>query len=109
MQTFTVALIFGSIMIILGIINAMGNIRSLHWYHRQRVLPEDVKPFGRLIGIGNITLGASLITYGALMLAAEKMQNQLLSVIGSALLIIGAVICIALNFYGMIKYNKGIF
>ena len=109
MQTFTVTLIFGSLMIILGIINAIGNIRSLHWYHRQRVLPEDVKPFGRLIGIGNITLGASLIAYGALVFAAKKMQNPLLSVIGSALLIIGAVICIALNFYGMIKYNKGIF
>lgn len=109
MQTFAVTLIFGSLMIILGIINAMGNIRSLHWYHRQRVLPEDVKPFGRLVGIGNISIGIALIFFGILSFIAEKAVIPILTVIGSFVLIIGAGICIALNFYGMIKYNKGIF
>ena len=109
MQTFTVALIFGSIMIILGIINAMGNIRSLHWYHRQRVLPEDVKPFGRLVGIGNITLGVTAIVFGVLQLVAEHTGLAWLTFIGVAALICGVAVCLILSFYGMIKYNKGIF
>ena len=104
-----IAIFFGIILIILGVINMMGNIRSLHWYHRQRVMPEDVKPFGRLVGIGNISIGIALIVFGILSFIAEKALIPILTVIGSIVLIIGAAICIALNFYGMIKYNKGIF
>lgn len=35
--------ILGIIISILGISNMKGNI-SLHWYHRQRVSPDDVMP-----------------------------------------------------------------
>ena len=109
MPAFIAVSIFGVIMIVLGIINMMGNIRSLHWYHRQRVLPEDVKPFGRLVGIGNITLGVTAIVFGALQLVAEHTGLAWLTFIGVAALISGVAVCLVLSFYGMIKYNKGIF
>ena len=44
----------GLLVSILGIINMTGNISSLHWYHRQRVTEENRKPFGKLVGLGNI-------------------------------------------------------
>ena len=109
MTAFITTAVFGILMIILGTINAMGNIHSLHWYHRQRVLPEDVKPYGRVVGIGNITLGAALIVFGILNYVFEQTSETVFVIIGTAVLLIGAAICLALSFYGMIKYNKGIF
>ena len=109
MPTFISTSILGAIMIVLGITNMMGNIRSLHWYHRQRVLPENVKPFGRLVGIGNISIGIALMVFGILSFIAAKAVIPILTVVGSIVLIIGAAICLVLSFCGMIKYNKGIF
>lgn len=43
--------ILGIIISILGISNMKGNISSLHWYHRQRVSPDDVMPFGKRVGL----------------------------------------------------------
>ena len=62
-----------------------------------------------IVGIGNISIGIALIVFGILSFIAEKAVIPILTVVGSIVLIIGAAICIALNFYGMIKYNKGIF
>lgn len=44
----------GLLVSILGIINMTGNISSLHWYHRHRVTEGNRKPFGKLVGLGNI-------------------------------------------------------
>ena len=57
-------LIVGIICIVIGIINMKGNISSLHSYHRSRVAPEDVKPFGKLVGIGMIIIGIALMISG---------------------------------------------
>ena len=104
-----VTIVLGAILIVLGIVNMMGNIRSLHWYHRRRVLSEDVKPFGRLVGIGNISIGGSLIIFGILSFIAEKAVMPILTIAGSVILIVGTAVCLILSFYGMMKYNKGIF
>ena len=64
----------GIIIAVLGIINMTGNISSLHWYHRQRVTEQDRKPFGRLVGGGTLIIGVSMIVFGALMLAHQKLQ-----------------------------------
>lgn len=45
-------IIIGVLISALGIMNMKGNISSLHWYHRQRVSPNDVKPFGKSVGFG---------------------------------------------------------
>ena len=99
----------GVIISILGIINVTGNISTLHWYHRQRVTEENVKPFGRLVGGGTLLIGVSLIVFGILFLVIEKTKLNYLLVAGTAELIACIVIGLALSFYAMIKYNKGIF
>ena len=50
-------IIIGVLISALGIMNMKGNISSLHWYHRQRVSPDDVKPFGKRVGLSIFVLG----------------------------------------------------
>ena len=109
MTTFLTTCFIGLIVMILGIINMTGNISSLHWYHRQRVREEDRKMFGRLVGLGTLIIGIVICVFGATFLAFEKSGNELYTVAGTAVLIAGLGVGIALSFYAMIKYNKGIF
>ena len=109
MTAFITLASIGSIIIILGIINMTGNISSLHWYHRQRVSEEDRLPFGRLVGLGTVIIGLACVIFGATFLAYEKTGLDLWVLIGTFALIIGIAAGIAVSFYAMIKYNKGIF
>ena len=109
MAEFITVLGFGILISILGIINMTGNISSLHWYHRQRVTEENRKPFGRLVGLGTLVIGISMICYAALSLIAEITEKNIFVIFGSGLLISGIVLGLGLSFYAMIKYNKGIF
>lgn len=56
--------ILGITISILGISNMKGNISSLHWYHRQRVSPDDVMPFGKRVGLGTLIIGIAIIVFG---------------------------------------------
>ncbi len=109
MESFLLLFAVGAILIILGAINMTGNISSLHWYHRQRVTEENRKPFGRLVGLGTLIIGLSVILYGALLFVFERTQMSGLMIAATAILIAGIVAGLGLNFYAMIKYNKGIF
>ena len=101
--------IIGVVCIILGAINRTGNISSLHFYHRNRVKEQDRLPFGKLVGLGTIIIGIALILMGALNFVAKLLQNDLFTIIGSVILVIGLVIGLAISFYAMKKYNGGIF
>lgn len=101
--------IIGVVCIILGVINSTGNISSLHFYHRNRVKEQDRLPFGKLVGLGTIIIGIALILMGALNFVAKLLQNDLFTIIGSVILVIGLVIGLAISFYAMKKYNGGIF
>ena len=101
--------IIGIIFIILGIVNMRGNISSLHSYHRKRVSPENVLPFGRLVGLGIIIIGIAIIMYGTLSTLALHLENEILTIIGTAILIIGLIVGLLISFYAMKKYNGGIF
>ena len=102
-------IILGIIISILGFSNMKGNISSIHWYHRKRITEENRLPFGRMIGLGTIICGVSIVIHGCLSFLAEKTQIDLFTIIGSVILVIGLVIGLALSLYAMIKYNKGIF
>ena len=102
-------IIIGVVIIILGTVNYKGNISTLHSYHRKRVAREDVLPFGRLVGIGTIIIGISIIIMGALTLCSLILEKDIYTIIGTAVLIVGLVVGIGITFYAMIKYNKGIF
>ena len=104
-----VSIIIGLIAVIIGIMNINGNISTIHSYHRHRVTKENEKPFGRLVGSGTLTIGAGVIVFGMITYIAEKIQNESIVLVGTVILLICLIVGIVLSFYGMIKYNKGIF
>ena len=91
----------GAFIIVLGILNAKGNISMLHSYHRKRVKEEDVIPFGRRIGAGTIIIGLTIIVAAITDLLSLNIAN--------IILIIGFIPGVILIAYAMMKYNKGIF
>jgi len=99
----------GILISILGILNMTGNISSLHWYHRQRVAEENRKAFGKLVGLGTLIIGLAMIVFGMLYLIFEYTQLKILVIVGAIELIAGIIVGIIISFYGMKKYNGGIF
>ena len=104
---FTAAI--GVVIIVLGAINMTGNVRSLHYYHRNNVAPENLKPFGRLVGIGTIISGVACIILGALTYASIATKIEWLSVIGIVIFALLFAVGLGISFYAMKKYNGGIF
>ena len=102
-------IVLGVVICVLGAINMTGNISSLHWYHRQRVTKENVKPFGKLVGLGTLIIGIAMIIFGILFLIFDKTQLNVFVTIGIIQLFAGIVIGTIISFYAMIKYNGGIF
>ena len=109
MEDLIVIILIGTLLIIMGIMNIKGNISTLHRYHRKRVAPEDIKPFGRLCGIGSIVAGAGLVFKGVFSFVSQSTCNHTLDTIGTVFLIASLAIGIGLMLFAIIKYNKGIF
>ena len=61
MSGFVVSFLVGIVCIVLGISNMRGNISSLHSYHTHRVSEEDRIPFGKMVGLGTIIVGAGIM------------------------------------------------
>lgn len=108
MGGFVVSFIVGIVCIVIGISNMRGNISSLHSYHRSRVKEEDILPFGRLVGMGTIIVGAAIMLFSALSALAVALGNDVYTVIGTVVMIVGIVAGLGVAFYGMKKYNGGI-
>lgn len=102
-------ILLGIIISLLGISNMKGNISSIHWYHRKRVTEETKKPFGKLVGLGTLIIGISLIIFGCFTYLGEEMQNEFITVVGSVIMVTAIITGLVMSFYAMIKYNKGIF
>ena len=99
----------GLIFIAIGVSNMMGNISSLHSYHRNKVAPEDVKPLGRCVGIGMIVCAVGCITFGTLDIIANRTANGALTLIGTAVMMVMIIIGCVISIASIIKYNKGLF
>lgn len=102
-------IIVGILISMLGISNMKGNISSIHWYHRKRITEENRLPFGRMIGLGTLICGVSIMIFGCLSFATVKTQIDMFTIIGTVVVVIGLIIGLALSLFAMIKYNKGIF
>ena len=100
-------IIIGVLISALGIMNMKGNISSLHWYHRQRVSPDDVKPFAKKVGLGTLIIGIAIIIFGLFSLITYLTEIEVYTIIGAALLI--PAVIVGLSLYAIIKYNKGLF
>ena len=109
MPAFIVTALVGVVCIVLGISNMKGNISSLHSYHRSRVSEEYRIPFGRMVGLGTIIIGAAIIVFSGLSAVTLYTDNEMFTLIGTGILIAGIIVGLVISFKAMIKYNKGIF
>ena len=109
MKDLIVGIIVGIILCIIGVINMKGNISTLKRHHRKRVSEEDKPIMGKLVGIGTVAMGCSMLIFGVLSFISQKLQIQVLTLVGTIILIIGFVFGIILMLYAIIKYNKGLF
>ena len=105
MTAFITTALLGVLIIVMGAINMRGNISTIHSYHRSRVSHENVLPFGRLVGLGTIIIGIGCILFAA----STLLNNSIVTIIATVLLIISIVVGTILSFYAMKKYNGGIF
>lgn len=103
------AIPIGIILIIIGCLNRRGNISMIHSYHRKRVTEENVLPFGRLVGLGTIIIGISVILCGILTAVAMFTGTAVLTTVGYIIIGVGLAVGLVISFAAMIKYNKGIF
>ena len=104
-----ITLILGVVFIVIGIFNTKGNVSMIHSYHRSRVSEEDMLPFGKMVGIGTIIIGISLLLMAVFSFLASHLNQPIYTTIGIVCMVVGFVVGIAISFYAMIKYNKGIF
>ena len=109
MAGFIVSFLVGGLCVALGISNILGNISSIHFYHRHRVSDENKNHFGKKIGLGSVIIGGAIMIFSALSIVTLYTKNNLFTIIGMIILVISIIVGIALNIYAMIKYNKGIF
>lgn len=97
-----VQIVLGLFLIILGAVNISGNISTIHWYNRTKVQPQDVKKYGRCIGIGTVIIGFSIIISNFLSI----IFNDEIYIM---FILLGSVIGLIFMLYAQFKYNKGIF
>lgn len=109
MENIIIPFIIGVICIIIGISNMKGNISTLHSYHRKRVSEEDRIPFGKKVGLGMIICGGGLIVNSIFLSVSTFTEKQIYLTIGMVIMIICLAIGLAMSFWAMMKYNKGIF
>ena len=103
-----ISIIVGVVCIGIGLLNMRGNISMLHSYHINNIKEEDKKPFGKLVGIGMIIVGLSLIGYGALFIVYESNPEKLYMDLANIVLIVGLVIGLVISLFAIKKYNKEI-
>ena len=104
-----VTAIVGVVCIVMGVLNIKGNISMLHAHHRKRVSEENIRPFGKMVGAGTITIGVGFVLSGIFFALSELLQSGVYSTVGGAILIVGVVVGLVISFAAMFKYNKGIF
>ena len=99
----------GVLICFFGIRNMMGDISSIHSYHRKRVKDEDVKPFGKRVGLGTFICGLAVLVMSLCTYLATHLANERFVFIGTAVLIVGLIVGCIISFFAMKKYNGGIF
>lgn len=97
-----VFLIIGVLLSVFGILNLTGNVSTIHTYNRKRVKEEDIPKYGRIVGVGTLLVGLSIILSFIFMVIKINFDTNYIQ-------IPSIVIGIGIILYGQIKYNKGLF
>ena len=103
------AIVIGLVFVVISIMNFNGNIKMMHSYHIKNIKEEDVKPFGRLIGIGMLIVSIAIISLGALMIPATLLEDEMYTTISYFISVPLFVIGIGIAIFAVKKYNKTIF
>ena len=99
----------GVVLLVMGILNCKGDLRSLHRYHRRRVAEADIPAFGKAVGLGSILCAVGCLFFAVFELLALLTACATLTLIGTYGLIVGMAVGIPLTLYAILKYNKGLF
>ena len=94
-------LILGLLLSALGIVNILGNISTIHSYHRRRVREEDIPKYGRAVGTGTLVIGVSL--------AAAFLAELRWAGVTDRIVLPALAVGLGFLLYAQFKYNKGIF
>ncbi|MCD7803151.1 MAG: DUF3784 domain-containing protein [Clostridiales bacterium] len=97
-----ILLVIGLLISALGIVNITGNVSTIHAYNRRKVKEEDITKYGRVMGIGTLIIGISLVVAFALTLLDADFTVDII-------VIPAIVIGVAIMLYGQFRYNGGIF
>ena len=103
-----ISIVCGIVCLVIGILNMRGNVSMMHSYHVNNISPENIRPFGRLVGIGMIITAVTLAIYGALFIPAEITKDSIYTIIANVILVVGLVIGLGISLYAIKKYNKKI-
>lgn len=103
-----ITIVVGVIICFLAVRNMRGDVSSLHSYHRNNVKEEDVKPFGKLVGIGTLFCGISIILFSILQAVTLITGNDVFTIVGTFVMFIGLTVGIIITFCAMKKYNGSI-
>ncbi len=95
-------LFLGIIIIILSIINLKGNIATIHWYNRRKVSEADAPKYGKVMGLGTIIIGTSVVITAVLQMIFDLESIFYIN-------FFGIIVGITVMLYAQFKYNKGIF
>ena len=104
-----VTVVIGIVFIVIGVLNMKGNIKLLHSYHIKNIKEEDVKPFGRIVGMGMLVISLALIAQGTLSIIYEFNPQEILTTVGNVVLIVGLSVGGLIALFAIKKYNKSIF
>ena len=103
-----ISIICAIVCLVIGILNMKGNVSMMHSYHVNNISPENIRPFGKLVGIGMIVVAVTLAIYGALFIPAEITKDSIYTIIANVILVVGLVIGLGISLYAIKKYNKKI-
>lgn len=95
-------LIMGMLLVLVSIPGLRGNSATVHRYNRRRVSPENAPRYGRLMGLGTLTIGASIVLASVLLMLFHL--EALFFII-----LAGLAVGLGLILYAQVKYNRGVF
>ncbi len=102
MGSLITCLVLGIGLMILGVLNFLGHIESIHWYNRKKITEATRIPYGRAVGTGTAVCGLSIAIASVLDFFGIGEWVWILPAVGC---VIGLIFIL----YGQFKYNKGIF